>query len=171
MGWNLADIKSDALRRQLRTGLETRLARSCPVIQKREAPDTRETDYRSSKAEDHGHDHRRVPRTVRLTFHIADRRRRDIDGMTSTILDCMVKAGAIPAGARRGGDHRAVGRGLSQPVNSIAPTLCYALNPGIPDEDQEAVKTAKHATASHPYARACACARASNPISNPMPSR
>jgi len=96
MGWNLADIKSDALRRQLRTGLETRLARSCPVIQKREAPDTRETDYRSSKAEDHGHDHRRVPRTVRLTFHIADRRRRDIDGMTSTILDCMVKAGAIP---------------------------------------------------------------------------
>ena len=40
--------------------------------------------------------HRRVPRTVRLTFHIADRRRRDIDGMTSTILDCMVKAGAIP---------------------------------------------------------------------------
>jgi hypothetical protein len=41
-------------------------------------------------------DHRRVPRTVKLTFHVSDRRHRDVDGMTSTILDCLVKAGAIP---------------------------------------------------------------------------
>ena len=42
-----------------------------------------------------GH-HRRVPRTITLTFHISDQRLRDVDGMTTTIMDCLVKAGAIP---------------------------------------------------------------------------
>jgi hypothetical protein len=48
-----------------------------------------------SAGADEGH-HRRIPRTVKLAFYISDRRHRDIDGMTSTVLDCLVRAGAIP---------------------------------------------------------------------------
>lgn len=39
---------------------------------------------------------RRVPRTVSITFYISDRRQRDLDGMASTVLDCLVRAGALP---------------------------------------------------------------------------
>jgi Holliday junction resolvase RusA-like endonuclease len=73
------------------------LARPCGELQKQEA-------FRSERIRLHGTEskgtneinHRRIPRTVRLAFHVSDRRLRDIDGMTSTVLDCLVRAGAIP---------------------------------------------------------------------------
>lgn len=34
--------------------------------------------------------------TVRLTFHVSDQRHRDVDHMTSTLMDCLVRAGALP---------------------------------------------------------------------------
>lgn len=97
MGWNLAEIKDDALRRQLRAGLETGLARPCSELQKQEALRAERVCLHGAKGEgaNEGH-HRRIPRTVKLTFYISDRRHRDVDGMTSTIMDCLVRAGAIP---------------------------------------------------------------------------
>jgi hypothetical protein len=73
------------------------LARPCGELQEQEA-------LRAERVCLHGTEsaganevhHRSIPRTVKLTFYISDRRHRDVDGMTSTIMDCMVKAGAIP---------------------------------------------------------------------------
>jgi len=73
------------------------LARPCGELQKQEALRAERVCLHGAESEGANEvHHRRVPRTVRLTFFIADRRRRDIDGMTSTILDCMVRAGALP---------------------------------------------------------------------------
>jgi hypothetical protein len=73
------------------------LVRPCRELQKQKALGAERIRLHGAESTraDEG-DHRRVPRTVKLTFHVSDRRLRDIDGMTSTILDCMVKAGAIP---------------------------------------------------------------------------
>ena len=39
--------------------------------------------------------HRHASKCMR-TSRISDRRHRDIDGMISTIMDCLLRAGAIP---------------------------------------------------------------------------
>jgi hypothetical protein len=98
MGWKLEDINDPALRRRLiaASAAAPGLARPCAQLQKREAPVPREAADRPAKAKDHGRHDGRVPRTVRCTFHISDRRLRDLDGMTTTVLDCLVRAGAIP---------------------------------------------------------------------------
>ena len=62
MGWNLADIKSDALRRQLRTGFETVVARpSHPVVKH----DAGKALVRTAPDEER----RAERRTVRITRH------------------------------------------------------------------------------------------------------
>jgi hypothetical protein len=73
------------------------LARPCGELQKQKALRPERIRVHRTKGEGaNGIDHRRIPRTVRLTFHVSDRRHRDIDGMTSTIMDCLVRAGAVP---------------------------------------------------------------------------
>jgi hypothetical protein len=73
------------------------LARPCRELQKQEALGAERIRlHRTKGARANEGDHRRIPRTVRLTFHVSDRRHRDVDGMTTTIMDCLVKAGAIP---------------------------------------------------------------------------
>ena len=73
------------------------LARPCRELQKQEALRAERVCLHGAKGtganEVH---HRRIPRTVKLTFHVSDRRHRDVDGMTSTIMDCLVRAGALP---------------------------------------------------------------------------
>ena len=73
------------------------LARTRPQLQKQEtSPRPGNSDHTpSGQASNALHD-RRVPRTVGITFYIADRRKRDLDGMSSTVLDCLVRAGALP---------------------------------------------------------------------------
>ena len=73
------------------------LARPCGELQKQEALRAERVCLHGAESEGANEvHHRRIPRTVRLTFHVSDRRHRDVDGMTSTIMDCLVKAGAIP---------------------------------------------------------------------------
>jgi hypothetical protein len=73
------------------------LARPCGELQKQEALRAERVRLHGAKGaganEVH---HRRVPRTVKLAFYISDQRHRDVDGMTSTIMDCLVRAGALP---------------------------------------------------------------------------
>lgn len=73
------------------------LARSCSQLQKQEAFGSERVCLHGTESEgaNEGHN-RRIPRTVKLTFYISDRRHRDVDGMISTIMDCLVRAGAIP---------------------------------------------------------------------------
>jgi hypothetical protein len=62
MGWNLAEIKSDALRRQLRTGFETVVARPSHPVVKHDARRTLECPAPDEE--------RRADRlTVRITRH------------------------------------------------------------------------------------------------------
>jgi Holliday junction resolvase RusA-like endonuclease len=73
------------------------LARPCRELQKQaESSASRSDLHRKESQATNGRDHRKLPRTVSLTFHVSDRRHRDVDGMTSTIMDCLVRAGAIP---------------------------------------------------------------------------
>jgi hypothetical protein len=73
------------------------LARPCGEFQKQEALGSERVCLHGAESTGANEgDHRRIPRTVKLTFHISDRRHRDVDGMTSTIMDCLVRAGAIP---------------------------------------------------------------------------
>jgi hypothetical protein len=73
------------------------LARPCSELQKQEALRAERICLHGTESKGTNEiNHRRVPRTVKLTFHVSDRRHRDVDGMTSTIMDCLVRAGALP---------------------------------------------------------------------------
>ena len=73
------------------------LARPCGELQKQKALRPQRICLHGAESEGANEvHHRRIPRTVRLTFHVSDQRLRDVDGMTSTIMDCLVRAGAIP---------------------------------------------------------------------------
>lgn len=67
--------------------------RSRTFVQELKDDLSRRPHHGSAKAKDHGPIHRRI--AVSMAFFVSDRRRRDIDGMTSTILDCLVHAGVI----------------------------------------------------------------------------
>ena len=90
MGWNLAEIKSDALRRQLRSGFETMVARPSHAIAKR--------DVRPALVETPPDEERRAGRrTVRITRHAC--RMLDADnfaGGAKYLIDAMRHEGLIP---------------------------------------------------------------------------
>jgi Holliday junction resolvase RusA-like endonuclease len=99
MGVRLEDIADPVLRRRIieASAVAPGLARSRRQFQKQEAQRPHRVRLHGTKdaGANEGH-HRRVPRTVTIRFYISDRRHRDVDGMTSTIMDCLVRAGAIP---------------------------------------------------------------------------
>lgn len=73
------------------------LARPCGELQKQEALRAERVCLHRTRSKGTNEiNHRRIPRTVKLAFHVSDRRHRDVDGMTSTIMDCLVRAGALP---------------------------------------------------------------------------
>lgn len=50
------------------------------------------------KEKDHESDNRKI---IALVFRISDNRRRDLDGMASTVLDCLTRSGKIKDDARQ----------------------------------------------------------------------
>lgn len=49
-----------------------------------------------SKGQDEGNNQKFLGATVEAIFYISDKRTRDLDGMMTTIMDCLVASGAIP---------------------------------------------------------------------------
>jgi Holliday junction resolvase RusA-like endonuclease len=75
------------------------MARPRHVVQEQETlrPERVRLHRTKSKGANEVH-HRKF--SVTFTFFISDRRIRDVDGMTTTILDCLVRAGALEDDSR-----------------------------------------------------------------------
>lgn len=62
----------------------------CPIVQKHQAVDRQEAHHRPQKADMDESRHRQFE--IAIVVAVSDRRRRDLDGMCATILDCLVAA-------------------------------------------------------------------------------
>lgn len=69
-----------------------------PELQERKAFGKDGLRVRRSKGEkkDAGNNRKFLGATVEAVFYISDKRNRDLDGMMTTILDCLVNSGALP---------------------------------------------------------------------------
>ena len=85
--WSESDLK--AYEQRTNQAGRAGVGRS-PIIQKLENDNAKKIDHRPEKAKVDGTVHPTF--TVSITFRFFDNRKRDLDGCTSTALDCLVKA-------------------------------------------------------------------------------
>lgn len=98
MGWKmeqLGESLQSRIQKQIHEDNQARLSRSSPKLQEQQAPVQGKANNKARESKDNAGYDSAVPKTVIINSFIHDKRRRDLDGILATIMDCLVHAKAL----------------------------------------------------------------------------